>query len=167
MKVYYSVLLILFFCYFVSINKKTYIQGFRVKDNKHKHVVVQELDIIQDKIDNLKKALYKSSHKNTYGVKRLLETNVIELEESFKNHVGYSINKGEKIGVCVISDGILQDRNAIFYIVMHELAHIMTEEYGHNDEFWDHLSILVEVASQTKIYSEPLNTTVCKKKVIV
>ena len=35
---------------------------------------------------------------------------------------------------------------------MHEMAHIMTELYEHNDEFWDSFRLLIRVASDNGLY---------------
>ena len=49
-----------------------------------------------------------------------------------KSELGYNVNKGGEIGLCL--DG---DSNQIFHVLLHELAHSTVGEYSHSEEFWN------------------------------
>lgn len=65
-----------------------------------------------------------------------------------KGQVGYNVNKGYEIFICV--DG--SDVNSIFHVLLHELAHITVTEYQHSGHFWDNLHKLKAIASRLGIY---------------
>lgn len=79
------------------------------------------------------------------------------LSENTKDsiHTSYSLNKGEKISLCLrekSDDVIFEDDNTILFVVIHELAHLMSESVGHTDEFWDNMKFLLEEARKLGIY---------------
>ena len=95
---------------------------------------------------------------NKENVKRLKKNYRPEsLSENTKDsiHTSYSLNKGEKISLCLrekSEDIIFEDDNTIIFVVIHELAHVMTESIGHTKEFWDNMKYLLEKANEINIY---------------
>lgn len=67
-----------------------------------------------------------------------------------KRAFAYSMNKGEYIAVCLHKRH--NDFNALFFVTMHELTHVMTKEYAHNAFFWDSFAWLIGVASDAGLY---------------
>jgi hypothetical protein len=67
--------------------------------------------------------------------------------------LGYNINKGTEIGLCVQGDS-----NQIFHVLLHELAHSTVEEYSHNEEFWKNFRELCSLCERLGIY-KPINTS--------
>lgn len=70
-------------------------------------------------------------------------------------HTSYSLNKGEKISLCLrekSNDILFEDDNTIIFVVIHELAHLMSESIGHTKEFWDNMKYLLEEARKLGIY---------------
>lgn len=66
--------------------------------------------------------------------------------------VAYSISK-DAISVCVRSPtGALESENTSMFVLLHELAHLATDEYGHPPEFWNNMRFLLEVAEVTGAY---------------
>ena len=98
----------------------------------------------------------KQKYKTKAGVKRLLERRNVEIEEKsmeYDDQAAYSINKGERIGICLKNKaGKYEDDNTMFFVLMHELAHIMSKKYGHDEEFWKNFAILVEAAVEAGLY---------------
>jgi len=89
--------------------------------------------------------------------KRLKERyNPNTLSETSQNseHVSYSVNKGERISICLRNkvNNQFEDNNIIMFVVIHELAHIITEEVGHTEKFWDNMKELLEEAEKLNIY---------------
>jgi hypothetical protein len=66
-------------------------------------------------------------------------------------YTSYVRDKGRKIRLCLrkIEDrNIFHDMNTIKFVALHELSHLMTEEYGHEEEFWRAFKfILLEASS--------------------
>lgn len=63
--------------------------------------------------------------------------------------VGYNINKGGEIGLCL--DGTPND---MFHVLIHELAHTVTKTYTHDEEFWNNYNQLKDICIKLKIYTD-------------
>lgn len=73
----------------------------------------------------------------------------------------YSENKGQKIVVCLRDKTKppqypLVDKNTIMFVMLHEMAHLMTETIGHTQEFWTNFKRILGDAVQIGIYT-PVN----------
>ena len=109
-------------------------------------------------LDKLTNYCYKKYKTN--AIKRLKNKfnsdSIVEVGKGSK-YTSYSINKGEKIVLCLRSrDGNnkLIDENTLMFVAIHELAHIMTLSIGHTSEFWDNFRFLLRNAIQLKIYKD-------------
>ena len=72
-------------------------------------------------------------------------------------YTSYSVNKGEKIVMCLRqSDNAFVDVNILTYVAIHELGHLMTEEIGHTPGFWKHFKRLALEAKEVGVYT-PVN----------
>jgi len=72
-------------------------------------------------------------------------------------YTSYSVNKGEKVVLCLRSrnsDEKLVDDNLLMFVALHELAHICTKSVGHTDEFWDNFKWLLERSIEINIYQK-------------
>lgn len=119
-----------------------------------------KLAIISEKVESLKNLL-RAEHYQNKKVKRILSKYKNNLQEIPKNHakVAYTKNKGEVIALCVDNDDI----NVLFYVTIHELAHVMTKKRGHPKEFWDNMKFLMKVATENGILMLPQsNSKYCK-----
>lgn len=65
------------------------------------------------------------------------------------NELGYNVNKGQEIGVCI--DG---DENHAFHVLIHELAHSSVDEYNHSKLYWKRFKELREMCVKLGIYTE-------------
>ena len=71
------------------------------------------------------------------------------------NSTSYSINKGERIVLCIRGKGEeekLGDVNTITFVALHEMAHIMTISIGHKKEFWENFRFILAHAIEWKLY---------------
>ena len=80
------------------------------------------------------------------------------LSEGSENskYTSYSINKGEKIVLCLRSRDKakkLVDLNTMTFVALHELAHLATLSIGHTKEFWDNFKWILKEAIKIKIYT--------------
>jgi len=75
--------------------------------------------------------------------------------------IGYNVNKGCEIGLCI--DG---NPNEIFHVLIHELAHSTVKVYSHDSEFWENFEKLKQVCIDLGIYETiPEKTPFCGKTV--
>lgn len=125
-----------------------------VRDLPNAIDAANKLSMINEKILLLIDHLDESEE----NVKRLKKNYRPEsLSENTKDsiHTSYSLNKGEKISLCLrekSDDVIFEDDNTIIFVVIHELAHLMTKSIGHTDDFWDNMRYLLEGARKVGIY---------------
>ena len=80
--------------------------------------------------------------------------------------VAFSLNKND-VYVCLRSTttGLLEDVNTSMYVLLHEIAHVATDTYGHPPEFWLNFRWFLEVAEQLGMYTysdfDAVQTTYC------
>lgn len=97
-------------------------------------------------------------------VRRFLErfnSDVFIENDMQSRDTSYSENKGQKIVVCLrdktkAPEYPLIDANTIMFVVLHEMAHLMTETIGHTQEFWSNFRRILQDASQIGLY-QPVN----------
>jgi len=68
----------------------------------------------------------------------------------------YSENKGEKIVVCIRDKAPpykFADDNTVMFVLLHEMAHLMTTTVGHTPEFWANFKRILHDAVHAGIYS--------------
>ncbi len=133
----------------------------------HRKYLVRNVDDKQEAADmlaNMRARLDKMinymrmTYPNDDRVKRLIRKfNPDRVSESLKGskYTSYSINKGEKIVLCLRSKDMSQrltDINTLMFVTLHELAHIMTISIGHTKEFWSNFKFILKIAVQIGIY---------------
>lgn len=77
-------------------------------------------------------------------LKRVIDDTKFKALDREDDDVGYSIDKGKIIAVCT-EDG---PTNEAIFVLLHELAHVATEEWGHGDVFWSNFSFLIDAAEK-------------------
>jgi len=87
--------------------------------------------------------LYKRWNKSM-----LRETNTDE------EAIAYVINKGTEFRICLTdkTSGELENINTTMFVCIHELAHLMSADYGHNEAFWENNRILLKVGGDLGVY---------------
>lgn len=73
----------------------------------------------------------------------------------------YSEDKGQRIVICLRqkTQGYpLVDENTVMFVVLHEMAHLMTSSIGHTPEFWANFRRMLHDAIGVGIYT-PVNYT--------
>jgi hypothetical protein len=63
--------------------------------------------------------------------------------------VAYSENKGDHIAVCLRNP----DENTLMFVTIHELAHVASATYGHDEAFWNTFRALLQIAIREGVYS--------------
>jgi hypothetical protein len=86
---------------------------------------------------------------------------VITMVRKRYGEVGYNVDKGAEIGLCI--DG---DPNHAFHVLIHELAHSTIKEYSHSTDFWNNCEKLKNICVDLGIYETiPTKTPFCNKTV--
>jgi predicted metal-dependent hydrolase len=73
----------------------------------------------------------------------------------YSDTTSYSENKGEKIVVCLRDKTTkeLVDINTIMFVILHEMAHLMTTTVGHTPEFWTNFRRILQDSVGVGIYT--------------
>lgn len=94
-------------------------------------------------------------------VQRFNPENIME-NSMTSSDTSYSENKGEKIVLCLRDkthppDYPFVPLNTVMFVVLHEMAHLMTEQLSsgqHTQEFWSNFRRLLEDASKIGVYEQ-------------
>jgi predicted metal-dependent hydrolase len=137
---------------------------YSVKNDKNKQVSADTLAILNQRIkslldfikgetgdfkDSVKGLIREYTRKGGFSSTNILSQNLSDLDTS------YTINKGEKIVMCLNSkdkDNKTHDINLLMFVAIHELAHIGSVDIGHTTEFKRFFVYLLDKASQGKFY---------------
>lgn len=75
--------------------------------------------------------------------------------EGDPNQTSYTINKGDTMVICLrTNDKKMVDFNTLMYVAIHELSHIYSSSYHHNDEFWGNMKFMIDEAIEAGIYRQ-------------
>ena len=136
-----------------SINNTIY--RVRKLDDKEKAA-----DMLAETHDTLKKVCKILEKSNPYDerVKRLITKfpyTTIQESDGYGSQTSFSINKGEKIVLCLrAKDGTNKfvDKNVLLFVALHEISHIMTVSVNHTQEFWDNFKFVLKECQDKEIY---------------
>jgi hypothetical protein len=143
----------------VYYDGNVYVRGNYSVHVSHAHDSTKTVRVLRDLrkrairlVDVLRK-----KYPNDERVKRLSRWNGIIHETEHKHTTngvfGYNVNKGTGVSVCVHnSRGESNRSNDLFFVVMHEMSHIMTEAYEHDDAFWYSFRWLITEATTNGLF---------------
>jgi predicted metal-dependent hydrolase len=159
--VFFLTILILFLIA-QKINQNKDIIGVVSKIDKREYLVRKLPDSQQssDKLailnQNVIRLLQHIKNEERSGVKYLVNRyNPDKLSETAlgAKYTSYSVNKGESIAMCLREpNNSFIDMNTVHFVIIHELAHVMTSEVGHTKLFWENMGYLLRKASEIGIY---------------
>jgi len=136
-----------------DIDNKEYLVR-KLKDKKEAANLLAKIRSNLDKIVYHLKETYPDKEATKNISANFKSDNISEGAEHAK-YTSYSINKGEKIVLCIRSKDSkkeLVDLNTMMFVALHELAHIATTSIGHTEEFWDNFKWILKEAIKMNIY---------------
>jgi len=124
-----------------------------VRDLPDSVEAANKLSKINGKVMRLIDSLDKENSKYSRLIDRYNPNTLSETGENAE-YISYSVNKGEKISICLRNkdNNTFEDDNIIMFVVLHELAHLITIEVGHTEKFWNNMKELLEKAEKINIY---------------
>lgn len=135
-------------------------EGYHVRDPNDAETV-RRLQLLSRITVSLRDIIRKNSKYASYpGCKRLLDRfecpdgvcRIQEQSREFEHLAAYSVDKGKLIGICMKHDGKYTDENTMIFVYLHELSHIMSERYDHDQGFWNNFAYLLEIAIAHNLY---------------
>lgn len=128
----------------------------RVGDLQVKQTAADYLAQINKKINILVDYMFKNNLPDPDTAKRLYARwSKCELKEtnSTERSAAYTLNKSTEIRLCIRDAyGNFENLNSSFFVILHELAHVMSISYGHEDEFKNNFSYITHLASSLGLY---------------
>ena len=156
------ILVIIFFCNrnyesFTKYESSSNDQEYLVQDFTDSKTVANTFSEIEKTINKFVNILIKK-HPNDKRVIRLKNNlkNTKYEESSFNDDTSsFTINKGELMSICVRHQDDrkkFHNMNTMMFVVLHELAHVMSVSIGHGKEFMDNFRFLLKESKECKVY---------------
>ena len=138
-----------------NVDNRVYVVRNMPSKRKAANTIAKVRLKLETLVDKLKKKYKEKDGRINILKKRF---NPDEIRESLPKgkQTSYSINKGERIVMCLRSRNQQEkiiDINTLVFVALHELAHIMTISIGHKPEFWENFRFLLAHAIHWKIYT--------------
>ena len=101
--------------------------------------------------------IHHRSHVGVKNINRKLDLDNMMEAEHEKGSTSFTINKGEEIQLCMREKNkkkVLHDINTMMFVLLHEIAHIMSDSIGHNKEFKDNFEFILRISSKLDLYKK-------------
>jgi hypothetical protein len=144
----------------VDVRSKVDGQIYKVRDLPDKQAAADLLARVRLKLKKFTTHL-ESSFPDKPQVKRLIQRFQASPERILEStpdaeHTSYSVNKGEKVHLCLRqrqgADESLVNENIMIFVALHEMGHAITDSLGHEPEFWNNFGWLLKEAERTGVY---------------
>jgi hypothetical protein len=147
----------------VQVQSRTDGRTYSVQDLPTKQEAAEKMAEIRGNLDKLI-SHYKSDPATMADPRVKVMIERFNPENMYENGIdedstSYSENKGEKIVVCIRDKSPghpFVDTNTVMFVILHEMAHLMTTTIGHTPEFWANFRRILQDASSIGIY-QPIN----------
>lgn len=145
----------------VSVKSERTQKTYQVQNLPDKQKAAEMMANIQDKLQTL---INRYKHDPNSAADPRVQTMIERFrpESMYENNIdadstSYSENKGERIVVCLRDKQKpypLVDENTVMFVVLHEMAHLMTTTIGHTPEFWANFRRILKDAIGAGVYQE-------------
>lgn len=129
---------------------------YEVRDIPGSGESANRLALINREVNRLVKYMKSNDLPSKNTAARLYEKwGQCKLKETLEHDssVAFTFNKGQEIHLCLRNkENGLEDFNTGMFVVLHELAHVMSTSYGHNDEFYTNFDSILAIASKIGVY---------------
>lgn len=133
--------------------------SYLVRNLPDKVAAANTLAEVRARILRLMKHFKQSNSKNQIALDILknFDAEPIRFSESTPDstYTSFTLNKGEKIHVCLRQKNTSQDLvdvNILTFVTLHEVGHIGTREIGHTPLFWNNFAWILKEAEELGIY---------------
>jgi hypothetical protein len=135
-------------------------EKYCVRERKEVERAVDLLARITEKMKKIVAHLDEKYPRDKENVRRLVSKfNPKKIVETLptSEYTAYSENKGQKIAFCLNkqkkdNDNLI-DENTLMFVALHEMAHVASKTIGHNTEFWNNFTFLIEEAEEMQLYT--------------
>jgi hypothetical protein len=110
----------------------------------------------------MKYIVHKNGSQHNQKIAKLILQNY-NPDTIFENHpkpggdTSFVTNKGEEFGICLrekqTGNNEFHDISTMQFVLLHEMAHLGVESYGHGYEFWATMKILITEANEAGLHT--------------
>ena len=161
--------LLVFYYYIYYYNRHKIVKGrsgrtYYIRSSREGFTNVNEEDIINRleeinlRINKLCDTLIAENYPDRERAERTKKKwdNII-IKETYENEssIAFVINKGDEMSICLTNKetGNLEDINTTMFVVLHEVGHLMSVNWGHDEEFWTNFKLILRKAQEIDIYN--------------
>jgi hypothetical protein len=134
-------------------------RSYKVQDLPDKHEAAERMSRLRSNLVKICDHCKDPSLKLDEPYQRLVsrfDPDALEENDLTADSTSYSENKGEKIVVCLRDKTSppypLIEENTVMFVLIHEMAHLMTASIGHTPEFWTNMRKLLHDCIQLGVY---------------
>ena len=130
-------------------------KSYLVRKLPDKQMASDKLATISNSLSNLTNSLNVGEREGIDQLKMNFNPDNLTENAPGGTYTAYSVNKGEQLALCLrnVNDDTFIEDNTIYFVAIHELAHVMTDEIGHTPKFWDNMKFLLVKAQDLGIYT--------------
>lgn len=134
-------------------------QQYLVRNLPDKQEAADRLARVREKLLRIRKYLEQTHMEKPFVAQMIknFDCSAERFTESTPDaqYTSYSVNKGEKIFMCLrqrdTKEQLVQE-NILVFVALHEMSHVGTSSVGHTPEFWNNFAWLIKQAEHIKIY---------------
>lgn len=145
----------------ISVRSKTNGKTYQVQNLPDQQEACEMMANIHNKLDRLISRYRddpntRADPRVTTMIERFNPENMCE-NNIDANTTSYSENKGDRIVICLRDKKKpypLVEENTVMFVVLHEMAHLMTTSVGHTPEFWANFRRILKDGISAGVYQE-------------
>jgi len=158
--------LIIFILYFIKQKQDNTVTIFgfeqfhKVNDLPDKEHSAKLLEEIKNRLTRLIEhcndtAKSKEEEKEIEPLNDRFKVDNVQEANIYDEGTSFTIDKGKELHLCLRDKDTFQhhDINTLMFVAIHELAHVMSISYGHNNEFSENFVYLLKKASEIGVYT--------------
>lgn len=133
---------------------------YKIKDANNKEINQKKADMLA-RLDEKSRTIVKHMYDNNLPTSEIgnrtysrFKNSTIGETPNGDSSAAYTINKGH-IYLCLLTKNKFNDENDAFFVILHELAHVMSNSYGHGEEFKTNFNFIVKLAVKLGIWKDP------------
>ena len=174
MKIFFILSAIAFIFYFILRDNLVKTTGSNNKiyftRKNQANIAVEKLVKIDNFLLKLNKLLVEEHPDHILIQKKLKKPIILKELPDKSKHIAYIVNKNNMYICLRDKSGKFEEQyNRVYFVVMHELAHVITKSVGHTDEYWNNYRLILKTAIDNGLYEyknyyeEPVEF--CNKKI--
>lgn len=120
-------------------------------NNKKAEMLMEINKVAHEIVDHMYKNKLPTK-KIAYTTKnRFKNTTIVEILES--EGAAHTIGK-TRMTICLITKGKFNNMNDCIFVILHELAHVMSDSYGHGEEFKQNFNFIIKLAVKLGLWKD-------------